>query len=103
MSVGGWLMLVLIVELVAILCVAYLSFSGFFKTMRLLAKVGIFLMTTGLMVQIVRTLHFFEFGTYPVDTFFPLWVTKDLGISLVIFDLVLLAGQMRRAAKHLTT
>jgi hypothetical protein len=103
MSVGAWLMAVLVIELVAIACVAYLAFSGFFKGMRLLAKVGVFFMTTGLMVQTVRTLHYFEFGTYPVDTFFPLWVTKDLGISLVVFDLVLLSRQMRLAAKPPTT
>lgn len=99
MSVGAWLMTVLIIELVAIACVACLAFSGFFTGMRLLTKLGVFFMTTGLIVQIVRTLHYFEFGAYPIDTFFPLWVTKDLGISLVIFDLVLLSRQMRLAAK----
>jgi len=102
-SVGAWLLAVLVMELVAIVCVAYLSFGGFFKGMRTLAKVGILMMTTGLMVQIMRSLHFFEFGAYPVDTFFPLWVTKDIGASIVIFDLVLLSRQMRLAAKHHNT
>lgn len=92
MSVGGWLLLVLVIELAAILLVAYLSFSGFFESMRLLAKIGIWVMTTGLMVQIMRTLHYFEFGAYPVDTIFPLWVTKDIGASLLIFDLALLSA-----------
>lgn len=94
MSVGAWLFGVLVMELVAIMCVAYLSFDGFFKGMRILAKVGILMMTTGLMVQIMRTLHFFEFGAYPVDTFFPLWVTKDIGASVLIFDLVLMSRGM---------
>jgi hypothetical protein len=88
--VGVWLMAILAIELIAILCVAFLAFSGFFSGMRPLAKAGIFLMTTGLMVQIMRTLHFLEFQSYPVDTFFPLWITKDLGASILIFDLFLL-------------
>ena len=91
MSVGAWLLAVLIMELVAIVSVAYLSFSGFFNGMRMMAKVGILMMTAGLMVQITRSLHFFEFGAYPVDSIFPLWVTKDIGASILIFDLVLLS------------
>lgn len=91
MNVGGWLLAVLIIELIAILLVAHLSFSGFFHEMRILAKIGIWVMTTGLMVQIIRSLHYFEFGVYPIDTIFPLWVTKDIGASLIIFDLFLLS------------
>lgn len=90
MNVGFWLLAVLVIELVAIFGVAYMSFTGFFEGMRPLAKVGIWMMTTGLMVQIMRTLHYFEFGAYPVDTIFPLWVTKDLGASLLVLDLLLL-------------
>lgn len=90
MNVGAWLFAVLVIELAAIIAVAFMSFAGFFEGMRPLAKVGIWVMTTGLMVQVMRTLHYFEFGSYPVDTIFPLWVTKDLGASLLIFDLLLL-------------
>ena len=57
MNVGAWLLAVLIIELIAITLVAYLSFSGFFHEMRPVAKIGIWVMTTGLMVQIMRTLH----------------------------------------------
>jgi len=90
MNVGAWLFAVLILELIAIMLVAFLSFSGFFHEMRPVAKIGVWVMTTGLMVQIMRSLHYFEFGSYPVDTIFPLWVTKDIGASLIIFDLFLL-------------
>jgi hypothetical protein len=91
MNVGAWLFAVLIIELIAIMLVAYLSFSGFFHDMRPVAKIGIWVMTTGLMVQIMRSLHYFEYGAYPVDTIFPLWVTKDIGASLIVFDLFLLS------------
>jgi hypothetical protein len=90
MTVIYWLIGVLIIELVAILTVAYLAFSGFFTDMRMLSKIGIFIMTAGLIVQIMRTLYFIDYGSYPVDTFFPLWITKDIGASIIIFDLAIL-------------
>ena len=90
MTVINWLLSVLIIELVAILTVAFLAFSGFFSDMRMFSKIGIFVMTTGLMVQIMRTLYFLDYGSYPVDTFFPLWITKDIGASIIIFDLAIL-------------
>jgi len=90
MTVLHWLLSVLVIELIAVLTVAFLAFSGFFTEMRILSKIGIFVMTTGLMVQIMRSLHYVEYGSYPVDTFFPLWITKDIGASIIIFDLALL-------------
>jgi hypothetical protein len=83
-------MTILAMELIAVFLVAFLAFSGFFTDMRMLSKIGIFVMTTGLMVQVMRSLHFFEYGVYPVDTLFPLWITKDIGASIIIFDLALL-------------
>jgi hypothetical protein len=83
-------MSILVIELIAIFMVAFLAFTGFFTEMRMLSKIGIFVMTMGLMVQIMRSLHYFEFGAYPTDTLFPLWITKDIGASLIIFDLALL-------------
>jgi len=90
MTVTYWLITVLIIELIAILTVAFLAFSGFFSDMRMFSKIGIFVMTTGLIVQIMRTLYYLDYGSYPVDTFFPLWITKDIGASIIIFDLALL-------------
>ena len=90
MSVLYWLIAVLIIELIAILTVAYLAFSGFFLDMRMFSKIGIFVLTLGLIVQIMRTLYFIDYGSYPVDSFFPLWITKDIGASIIIFDLALL-------------
>ena len=90
MTILHWLMSILVIELIAIFMVAFLAFTGFFTEMRMLSKVGIFVMTMGLMVQIMRSLHYFEYGAYPTDTLFPLWITKDIGASLIIFDLALL-------------
>jgi hypothetical protein len=90
MTLLHWLLSVLVLELIAIAIVAFLAFSGFFTQMRMLSKIGIFVMTTGLMVQIMRSLHYFEYGSYPTDTLFPLWITKDIGASIIIFDLAML-------------
>ena len=90
MTLTDWLMSILVIELIAVFVVAFLAFTGFFTEMRMLSKIGIFVMTMGLMVQIMRSLHYFEFGAYPTDTLFPLWITKDIGASLIIFDLALL-------------
>ena len=90
MTLTDWLMSILVIELIAVFVVAFLAFTGFFTDMRMLSKIGIFVMTMGLMVQIMRSLHYFEFGAYPTDTLFPLWITKDIGASLIIFDLALL-------------
>ena len=90
MTLTAWLLSVLVLELIAILTVAFLAFSGFFTGMRILSKVGIFVMTTGLMVQIMRSLYYFENGSYPIDNLFPLWITKDIGASIIIIDLALL-------------
>ena len=90
MTVTYWLITILIIELISILTVAFLAFSGFFSDMRMFSKIGIFVMTTGLIVQIMRTLYFIDYGSYPVDTFFPLWITKDIGASIIVFDLALL-------------
>lgn len=94
MTVLHWLLSVLVFELIAIFTVAFLAFTGFFHEMRMLSKIGIFVMTTGLMVQIMRSLHYFEYGSYPIDTFFPLWITKDIGASIIIFDLAMLHFKM---------
>lgn len=90
MTLFHWLLSVLILEFIAILTVAYLAFSGFFLEMRIFSKIGIFVMTTGLIVQIMRTLYYFENGSYPIDNLFPLWITKDIGASIIIFDLAIL-------------
>ena len=100
MSIAQWLLVVMVIETVAILCAAWLAFGGFFRGMRLLAKIGIFLMTMGLMVQVTRTLFFVEHGYAPVDSFFPMWATKDIGSSILIFDLLWLSIQSRSKDSH---
>jgi hypothetical protein len=48
-------------------------------------KWGLALGSAGLLVQVVRTLFFAQHGHYPQDEWFPLWICKDLGISMLIY------------------
>jgi hypothetical protein len=55
------------------------------QDMHILQKVGFALLVFGLVVQVVRTVHYLEFGAYPVDHYFPMWLTKDIGIMVLIY------------------
>jgi hypothetical protein len=89
-----WLTLVLFIEVPAIAMLVLhtpmlkrLQALGFDWLM----AVGMYLATFGLFAQVTRTHHYLKFNTYPVDEWFPLWVTKDIGISIMIFCVTRLA------------
>jgi len=50
-----------------------------------MVKLALLFLIAGLIVQIVRSVHYLHEGSYPVDKVFPLWITKDIGASLLIF------------------
>jgi hypothetical protein len=61
----------------------YVFMSG--QDMHIIQKVGFALLVFGLVVQVVRTVHFLNAGSYPVDHYFPMWLTKDIGIMVLIY------------------
>lgn len=86
-----WLTLVLLIEVPAIAMVALhpslmklLRAIGFGRLM----AVGIYLSTIGLIAQVGRTNHYLKFNAYPVDEWFPVWVLKDVGISIMVFCVI---------------
>lgn len=90
-----------IIWLVLVMCISIPTiFAGGFMAMRhplldyltnsfcaKVFKIGVYFAMLGLCVQTYRSLYFFQFEHYPADVFFPTWVTKDLGICLIIFSL----------------
>lgn len=89
-----WLFVVLLIEVPAIAMVAMhrqlrpmLYAMGFDWRM----MVGIYMLTAGLFVQVGRTYNYFKFGAYPVDEWFPMWVLKDIGGSIMLYCIVKLA------------
>ena len=94
-----WLILVLLIEVPAIAMVAMhihlraaLHRMGFGPFM----LAGMAMLTMGLFVQVGRTHHYLKFDKYPVDEWFPFWVLKDIGGSIMLFCLIRLAIRQHR-------
>jgi hypothetical protein len=84
-QVAFWLIAVLVIELVAVIVAMFCIFLRDNPPMHLLQKVGFAMIVCGLVVQVVRSLHYLEFGKYPVDVYFPLWIFKDIGACVLIY------------------
>jgi hypothetical protein len=84
-QVAFWLVAVLVIELAAVFVAMFCVFLRHNPPMHYLQKIGFALLVCGLVVQVVRSLHYIEFGEYPEDVYFPLWITKDLGACVLIF------------------
>lgn len=89
-----WLIFVLLIEVPAIAMVAChiqlkaaLCSMGFDRLMLM----GVYLSTFGLCVQVGRSMNYLKFNVYPLDEWFPFWITKDIGISIMLYCLVKLA------------
>ena len=80
-----WLGLMLAVSSVFIVIAFVFVFVRQNESMHILQKIGFASLVFGLVVQCLRTLHFFEHGFYPIDRYFPLWITKDIGICVLIY------------------
>jgi hypothetical protein len=83
-QVAMWLTISMVSSLFFIgIAFVFVFISG--QDMHILQKVGFALLVFGLVVQVVRTVHYLEFGVYPVDHYFPMWLTKDIGIMTLIY------------------
>jgi hypothetical protein len=79
-----WLIVTGVMGVVAVLVAVMVIFPRDNELHQVL-KVGIAFGVFGLLVQVVRTLHYLEFGSYPVDIGVPLWATKDIGFALIVY------------------
>lgn len=83
-QVSFWLIAMGILELIAVFVAIFVVFPSGYNLHPLL-KTGFAFMVFGLVVQLIRSSHYLEFGAYPVDVYFPLWITKDIGAALLIY------------------
>jgi hypothetical protein len=83
-QVAIWLSIVLVVELIAVF-VAFHIFTRDGDDFHILLKAGFSAMVFGLVVQVIRSLHYLDVGSYPVDRYFPMWITKDIGACILIY------------------
>lgn len=84
-QVAIWLTIVLAVEFAAVGIAFHYVFAQHDAHLHIMQKIGFALAVFGLVVQIVRSMHYLEHGFYPVDKIFPMWVTKDIGICVLIY------------------
>jgi hypothetical protein len=83
-QVAMWLTISMVASFFFIgIAFVFVFISG--QDMHMLQKVGFALLVFGLVVQVVRTVHYLEFGSYPIDRHVPLWLAKDVGIMVLIF------------------
>jgi hypothetical protein len=85
LNVAIWLGVVLVVEAIAILVFVSKVLFDDDDDLHPILKTGLLFMVFGIAIQCIRTIHYFQFGAYPVDNYFPLWVTKDIGICIVVY------------------
>lgn len=86
-----WLILVLLIEVPAIaMVVLHTPLLARLKAIGLgrLMAAGMYMATIGLVAQVGRTHHYLKFNAYPVDEWFPVWVLKDVGLSIMFFCIV---------------
>lgn len=83
-QIAVWLSVALVFQVIAIF-VAFINVFAKPNDFHWLLKAGIASMVFGLVVQIVRSIHYLDNGSYPVDRYFPMWLTKDIGIMLMIY------------------
>lgn len=83
--VAMWLAIALIFQSAAILTAFICVFAKHDNSLHPLLKVGFASTVFGLVVQIVRSMHYLDNGYYPIDKIFPMWLTKDIGAIILIY------------------
>ena len=80
-----WLAGMLVVELVAVFVAFFYVFTRNDSSLHIVQKVGFASLVFGLVVQVIRSIHFLQHGYYPIDHYFPMWITKDIGACILIY------------------
>lgn len=98
-----WLIIVLLIEVPAIAMVA--MHSPIMPLLRLigfdwLMAVGMYMATAGLIVQVGRSNNYLKFDVYPVDEWFPLWILKDIGLSIMLYCILKLGHKLWKQSKE---
>jgi hypothetical protein len=81
-----WLLVVMVVSLSALAFSTVLIHTRYWLARDKVFRVGFLLLCLGLGVQTFRSVHFIQFGYYPVDFYFPTWIVKDAGFCLIVYS-----------------
>jgi 4-amino-4-deoxy-L-arabinose transferase-like glycosyltransferase len=86
MMVEFWLMLVMGFSAVAMVASIILIHRRHWQEQDKVFRIGFLLLCLGLGVQTFRSVHYLQFGTYPIDFYFPTWIVKDAGFCLIVYS-----------------
>lgn len=81
-----WLLIVMGFSAIALALASVLIHGNFWLTQDKIFRVGFLLLCLGLGVQTFRSIHYLQFGSYPVDYYFPTWIVKDVGFCLIVWS-----------------
>jgi hypothetical protein len=84
--VSFWLVLVMGVSLAGLVLAGMFIHSRHWHSHDKLFRIGFILLCLGLGVQTFRSIHFLQFGSYPIDFYFPTWIVKDVGFCMMIYS-----------------
>jgi hypothetical protein len=83
-QIAFWLVTMGVIELIAVFIAVFVVFPSD-NGMHIIQKVGFATMVFGLVVQLIRSVHYLHHGAYPIDKIFPMWITKDIGACVLIY------------------
>ena len=84
-QIALWLIAVGFFELSALVLFSTFIIGREALALNTILKTGLITLSLGLAVQLARSVHYLNYGTYPVDVHFPLWVLKDIGGALILY------------------
>ena len=84
--VSFWLIAVMVISLAGLFLATVFIHTRHWHTHDKVFRIGFILLCLGLGVQTFRSLHFLQFGSYPVDFYFPTWIVKDVGFCMMIYS-----------------
>lgn len=92
-QIAFWLIFAGFFEIIAVFVAIFVVFPDEEKALHILLKNGFAMMVLGLVVQIIRSIHYLQHGYYPTDYIFPMWLTKDIGATVIIYYYAFIHGK----------
>lgn len=94
-QIAFWLITAGFFEIIAVFVAIFVVFPDEKQNLHIVLKSGFSLMVMGLVVQIIRSIHYLQHGGYPTDHIFPMWLTKDIGASVMIYYFAFIHGKQK--------
>lgn len=94
-QVAMWLAVVGAFGIVSILIAVFGIFTSD-NDYHVVLKAGILCTVIGLSVQVVRSLHYLDYGYYPIDVYFPMWISKDIGAIILVYYFAFVHGKTKK-------